>query len=181
MRRFLIVCFVILPLSACSGGSAPAAGGGTATAGATSTTIEFKGAIAGVASLTGEGAGHLCGRQGNGSYEATTRTTLSDQTVVVLVQLPQFNGPGDYPLGGGAGSNSVTVTIEDAAANPILGGGQAWRSTSGHVTIDRTDQYTGSMDVVLQAIGGASLTSPTPRSSGAESLSGQWSCERTPQ
>src|SRR5258708_7723109 len=125
MRRTLIGGSAVALLTACSGGSTP-----TSTPGG-DPTVTLKGAITGAGRLSGEGAGHVCGQQGNGAYLASMRATVGDRQLVVQLQLGHFSGPSEYQLG--SGGNDMTLTME-TSANPALGS-PTWVSDSGHVTV----------------------------------------------
>jgi hypothetical protein len=162
MLRILIGGLLMVFASSCSGGD---------TSTATSTTMTFSGAVAGVTTLSGEGVGHLCGRQGNGTYLASMRASVSGEPVVVSVQLEQYSGPSNYDLG--SGRASVTLTLQQVA-NPIVGG-SVWTSASGHLTVDVADDHAGTIDATLKQVGQVQSSS-----AGSDvKMSGHWTCARS--
>jgi hypothetical protein len=159
MLRTLVGGGAALLLSACASGSTT-----TSTAGS-KVAVTFTGAVAGVARLSGEGPGHVCGLQPNNMYHASMRTTVGDQQIVVSLDLARYSGPGEYQLD--SRENDVTVAI--LGGNPVLGG-PTWISDSGRVSFDVSDEYAGSIQAHLKPF--------NARTAGEVSMSGHWTCER---
>lgn len=129
--------------------------------------MTFTGVVQGSALLVGEGAGHVCGSQGNGTYYTALRAAVGDKHVVVNIEVVAYTGPKTYNLS--HGGNVVTLRMQGVSSDML---GPAWQSTGGTVSIDSTG-YAGSIQAQLFEVSptGQQIASPSEAT-----LSGHWSC-----
>ncbi len=98
-----------------------------------------------------------CGMYPGVGYAATLDLPLPGRTSTLNVQLPTYNGPGRYRIGGRNGSEGSQLTLTGTPA-----------AESGTVTVG-AGGLSGTMDVKFGPIGGS-------HPARSDSLSGTWSC-----